>query len=180
MREPGGWFGKWVGERAFGGPLGEVGAPIVLGIVYLASLVLAIGFHPINVLRGGWARTKQYFVGTGEASYGGDGGEPSGWTSSSASSPGRRKSSSGGSRKQPTAVQRRVEEPPAADLPEPRIIDATVPQEKRPSLAEIESGRKKKGESKPSLAGLRLENYQLPPLDLLEPHRRGRPSSGRS
>jgi S-DNA-T family DNA segregation ATPase FtsK/SpoIIIE len=65
-------------------------------------------------------------------------------------------------------VQRRVEEPPAADLPEPRIIDATGPQEKRPSLAEIESGRKKKGESKPSLAGLRLENYQLPPLDLLE------------
>ena len=58
---------------------------------------------------------------------------------------------------------------PPATLPEPRIIDATLPQERRPSLAEIESGRKKKGESKPSLSGLRLENYQLPPLDLLEP-----------
>ena len=34
---PGGWIGKWVGERAFGGPLGEVGAPVVLGIVYLGK-----------------------------------------------------------------------------------------------------------------------------------------------
>ena len=44
-------------------------------------------------------------------------------------------------------VQHQADEAPVADLPEPRIIDATVPQEKRPSLAEIESGRKKKGES---------------------------------
>ena len=65
--------------------------------------------------------------------------------------------------------QRRPEESPSVDLPEPRIIDSTVPQERRPSLAEIESGRRKKGEVKPSLAALRLENYQLPSLDLLEP-----------
>jgi S-DNA-T family DNA segregation ATPase FtsK/SpoIIIE len=64
---------------------------------------------------------------------------------------------------------RRVDETPGPEVPEPRIIDATYPLEKRPSLAEIESGRKKKNESKPSLAGLRLENYQLPPIDLLDP-----------
>jgi S-DNA-T family DNA segregation ATPase FtsK/SpoIIIE len=59
---------------------------------------------------------------------------------------------------------------PEPEVPESRIIDATFPMEKRPSLAEIEGGRKKKqSEAKPSLAGLRLENYQLPLIDLLDP-----------
>ncbi len=44
-----------------------------------------------------------------------------------------------------------------------------MPSEKRPSLAEIEQARKKKTESKPNLAGLHLENYELPPLSLLDP-----------
>jgi S-DNA-T family DNA segregation ATPase FtsK/SpoIIIE len=55
------------------------------------------------------------------------------------------------------------------DQPEPEIFDSTVPSEKRPSLAEIELARKKKTESKPNLAGLHLENYELPPLSLLDP-----------
>ena len=36
-------------------------------------------------------------------------------------------------------------------------------------MAELEGGRKKKEEPKPSLSGLRLENYQLPLIDLLDP-----------
>jgi S-DNA-T family DNA segregation ATPase FtsK/SpoIIIE len=63
----------------------------------------------------------------------------------------------------------RAPESPEPEIPEPRIIDATFPLEKRPSLAEIEGGRKKKGEPKPSLSGLRLENYHLPLIDLLDP-----------
>ena len=140
----------------------------MLGIVYLASLVLAIGFHPIHVLRGGWARIKQYFAEREKR-------RMAAMEESERMDFEQRKLARQAEKlerrlkKTADPGQRRVEEPPAADLPEPRIIDATVPQEKRPSLAEIESGRKKKGESKPSLAGLRLENYQLPPLDLLEP-----------
>jgi DNA segregation ATPase FtsK/SpoIIIE, S-DNA-T family len=164
---PGGWFGKWVGERAFGGPLGEMGAPIVLGIVYLASLVLAIGFHPINVLRGGWAGIKRYFAEREKRRI-------AAMEESERMDFEQRKLARQAEKlerrlkRKADPVPRRVDEAPPA-LPEPRIFDATVPQEKRPSLAEIESGRKKRGESKPSLAGLRLENYQLPPLDLLEP-----------
>ena len=165
---PGGWLGKWVGERAFGGPLGEVGAPIVLGIVYLASLVLAIGFHPINVLKHGWAGIRRHFVEREKR-------RMAAMEESERMDFEQRKLARQAEKlerrlkKKADPGQQPADEPPAADLPEPRIIDATVPREKRPSLAEIESGRKKKGESKPSLVGLRLENYQLPPLDLLEP-----------
>jgi DNA segregation ATPase FtsK/SpoIIIE, S-DNA-T family len=165
---PGGWLGKWVGERAFGGPLGEVGAPIVLGIVYLASLVLAIGFHPINVLKRGWAGIRRHFVEREKR-------RMAAMEESERMDFEQRKLARQAEKlerrlkKKADPGQQPADEPPAADLPEPRIIDATVPREKRPSLAEIESGRKKKGESKPSLVGLRLENYQLPPLDLLEP-----------
>ena len=164
---PGGWLGKWVGERAFGGPLGEVGAPIVLSIVYLASLVLAIGFHPINVLKRGWAGIRRHFVEREKR-------RMAAMEESERMDFEQRKLARQAEKlerrlkKKADPGQQPADEPPAADLPEPRIIDATVPREKRPSLAEIESGRKKKGESKPSLAGLRLENYQLPPLDLLE------------
>ena len=63
----------------------------------------------------------------------------------------------------------RSPESPEPEIPEPRIIDATFPLEKRPSLAEIEGGRKKREEPKPSLGGLRLENYKLPLIDLLDP-----------
>jgi S-DNA-T family DNA segregation ATPase FtsK/SpoIIIE len=165
---PGGWIGKWVGERAFGGPLGEVGAPIVLGLVYLVSLVLAIGFHPVNVLRNGWARIKRYFIDREKR-------RMAAMEETERMDFERRKLARQAEKlerrlkKQADPGQRRPDEPPAAEVPEPRIIDATLPQEKRPSLAEIESGRKKKAESKPSLAALRLENYQLPPLDLLDP-----------
>jgi DNA segregation ATPase FtsK/SpoIIIE, S-DNA-T family len=163
---PGGWLGKWVGERAFGGPLGEVGAPIVLGAVYLASLVLAIGFHPINVLKGGWAGIRKHFAEREKRRMAAM--EESERMAFEQRKLARQAEKLERKLKKADPGQQRTDEVPAEDLPEPRIIDATLPQEKRPSLAEIESGRKKKGESKPSLAGLRLENYQLPPLDLLE------------
>jgi len=164
---PGGWLGKWVGEKAFGGPLGEVGAPIVLGVVYLASLVLAIGFHPINVLKRAWSGIKRYFAEREKQRL-------AAMEETERMDFEKRKLARQAEKlerrlKKADSGQRRTDETPASELPEPRIIDATFPLEKRPSLAEIESGRKKKGESKPSLAGLRLENYQLPPLDLLEP-----------
>jgi S-DNA-T family DNA segregation ATPase FtsK/SpoIIIE len=165
---PGGWLGKWVGERAFGGPLGEVGAPVVLGIVYLASLVLGIGFHPIHVLRNGWAGIKRYFAEREKR-------RMAAMEETERMDFEQRKLTRQAEKlerqlkKKVDPTQRRAEEVPPVDLPEPRIIDSTVPQERRPSLAEIESGRRKKGEAKPSLAALRLENYQLPPLDLLEP-----------
>jgi S-DNA-T family DNA segregation ATPase FtsK/SpoIIIE len=164
---PGGWFGKWIGEKALGGPLGDVGAPIVLAVIYLTSLVLAIGFHPVSVLRRGWTRMKNHFA------------ERERRRLAEMEEMERMEEEKRKLARQAEKLERKLKKKPesapapepesAADQPEPEIFDATVPPEKRPSLAEIEQARKKKTESKPNLAGLHLENYELPPLDLLDP-----------
>lgn len=162
---PGGWFGKWVGEKALGGPLGPVGAPIVLGIIYGVSLILAIGFHPVNVLRRGWQRVKTHLA------------EKEKRRLEAMEEDKRMEAEQRKLAKQAEKLERQLRkkadpppsEPPAGDSSEPEIFDATVPSAKRPSLAEIEQARKKKTDSKPSLGGLHLENYELPPLDLLDP-----------
>lgn len=166
---PGGWFGKWVGEKALGGPLGEVGAPIVLGVIYLTSLVLAIGFHPVSVLRRGYMRVKNHFATREKRRL------------EAMEETERMEAEQRKLAKQAEKLERKLKKkpepasapPPAmaerSDLPEPEIIDSTVPPEKRPSLAEIEQARRKKSESKPNLGGLHLENYELPPLSLLDP-----------
>ncbi len=163
----GGWLGKWVGERVFGASLGDVGAPVVLGVIYLTSLVLAIGFHPINVLKRGWSAIKAYFADREKRRL-------AAMEETERMEFERRKLSRQAEKlerklkKKGESIQPRSEEEPEPEIPEPRIFDATFPLEKRPSLAEIESGRKKK-EPKPSLGGLHLENYQLPLIDLLDP-----------
>jgi len=170
-KSPGGWLGLWVG-KAFGEPMGHVGAPVVLGIIYLASLVLAIGFHPVNVLKRAWLRAKQHFA------------EKERRRLAAMEEAERIREEQRKLTRQADKLERQLkkkplfgskESPEPADamgwenFPVPKIFDATVPAENRPSLAEIEAGRKRKPELKPSLAGLVLENYQLPPLDLLDP-----------
>lgn len=171
---PGGWFGYWIGGRAFGGTMGEVGAPLVLGVIYLASIVLAIGFHPIHVLRRAVAAIRESREARRQARLAAME-EAERIEAERQELEKQAKKLERKMRKKPAPVEE--ESAPAAppappdDLPEPKIIDATAPPEKRPSLAELEAGRKKKpAGSKPSLTGLHLENYQLPPMDMLAPH----------
>ncbi len=169
---PGGWLGKWVGERVFGAPLGDVGAPIVLGVIYLVSLILAIGFHPIHVMKRAWKQARNHMAEKERRRL-------ADMEEAERIEEERRKLAKQAEKmerklkKKPSIAELDAEEPEPVEeenFPAPRIIDATAPPEKRPSLAEIEAGRKKKTpESKPSLTGLRLDNYQLPPLDLLDP-----------
>lgn len=170
---PGGWFGRWVGERVFGAPLGDVGAPIVLGVVYLTSLILAIGFHPINVMKRAWRRARNHMA-EKERRRLADMEEAERIEEEKRKLAKKAEKLERKLKKKPTAEpepeeEDEPEEEEDENFPAPRIIDATAPPEKRPSLAEIEAGRKKKSDTKPSLTGLRLENYQLPPLDLLDP-----------
>jgi len=170
---PGGWVGKWVGEKAFGGPLGPLGAPIVLGVIYLVSLILATGFHPIRVVRSAWVNFKKNQA------------ERERLRLASMEETERMEEERRKLAKQAEKLERQVKKKPATSrekdapveaeavdkgtFPEPRIFDAIAPPEKRPSLADLEAARnKKKPEAKPSLIGLHLENYQLPPLDLLD------------
>ena len=141
---------------------------MVLGVIYLTSLVLAIGFHPVNVLKRGWSAIQAFFADREKRRL-------AAMEETERMEFERRKLS-----RQAEKLERKLKkkgesslprspESPEPEIPEPRIIDATFPLEKRPSLAEIEGGRKKKGEPKPSLSGLRLENYHLPLIDLLDP-----------
>jgi S-DNA-T family DNA segregation ATPase FtsK/SpoIIIE len=162
-KSPGGWLGLWVG-RAFHTPLGEVGAPIVLGLIYVTSLVLATGFHPISVLRRGWALWKGYLVDREKRRL------------AEMEETERMEAEQKKLARQAEKLERQLRKKPEpapvpepGDQPEPEIFDATVPPEKRPSLAEIEQARKKKTDSRPNLGGLHLENYELPPLSLLDP-----------
>ncbi len=160
---PGGWLGKWVGEKALGGPLGEVGAPIVLGIIYLTSLVLAIGFHPVNVLRRGWQQMRNHFA------------ERERRRLAAMEETERMEAEQRKLSKQAEKLERQLKKRPEAapvrvsDASEAEIFDATAPPEKRPSLSEIEQARRKRPEPKPNLGGLHVENYELPPLDLMDP-----------
>lgn len=167
---PGGWIGEWVGVKAFGTPLGSVGAPIVLGIIYLVSLILATGFHPILVLKRTWAAWKQRQA------------EREKRRLEAMEEAERIEAEQRRLAKQAEKLEKQLKkkprnkeedipqtEEPAEEIPEVRIIDATAPPEKRPSLAEIEAARRKKQEPKPQLTGMHLENYQLPSLDLLDP-----------
>ncbi len=174
---PGGWVGKWVGEKAFGGPLGPLGAPIVLGVIYLVSLVLATGFHPIRVMRNGWANFKKSRVEREKRRL-------AAMEDTERMAEEQRKLEKQAEKlerqmkKKPGAIAAGKEKGGAVDsepiaepevFPEPRIFDATARPEKRPSLAELDASRKKKVEpSKTGLADLHFENYQLPSLDLLD------------
>ena len=165
LEGPGGWIGMWVGEKAFGGSLGPVGAPAVLWVLYLVSLVLAIGFHPVHVLREAWhaAKTraeearKRKLAGMAEA-------ERIEFEHKELSKKAEKLEKKTKKSKPEPIVEVRGE------TPEPKIFDGTAPPTKRPTLAEIEAARSrpKNPESQPSLTSLRLENYKLPPLDLLD------------
>ncbi len=171
IETPGGAVGYWV-HRGFS-IFGDVGAPVILWVLYLVSLILAIGFHPIHVLRSAWEKMRRRLA------------EARARRISAMEEVERieheRQELARKAEKleKKTRRTRKVEEPsqgapgpaePAGPVEEPRIIDATAPSEKRLTLAEIEAARKgsKSGDSQPSLSGLRLENYQLPPLDLLD------------
>jgi S-DNA-T family DNA segregation ATPase FtsK/SpoIIIE len=45
---PGGWVGKWIGGLVFKKLLGSVGSLIVLVLLYLASIILLTGIHPLT------------------------------------------------------------------------------------------------------------------------------------
>jgi S-DNA-T family DNA segregation ATPase FtsK/SpoIIIE len=47
----GGWVGKWVGQYVFQNLVGKVGSGIVLLLLYVSSLILMTGIHPIAAAR---------------------------------------------------------------------------------------------------------------------------------
>ena len=178
VQGPGGWFGHRL-NLVFGrNVLGSIGSMLIFMALALVSLILATGFHPILAMRRGSAALVS-LIGvlfrlvksvlrpaaaeeTAEA-------VPT-------VTPAR-------ARRRRTLAEDEVTEESdevplqlAADLPAPKIIDASVPAPARkPTLAEVmkskekaKSGGKTPSSTEGGLSEVSFEEYNLPGFDLLE------------
>jgi len=173
---PGGWFGKWIGVKAFESALGSAGSAIVLSGLYLSSLILITGFHPIRFVQLCAENIKQWNSDRKQARAAKEVDEETQYALN-------QKEIEKQARKLERTIRKKKPEPetkadesvasePPANLPEPKIIDASVPAAPRkPTLEEIKASKKKVDAPSPipGLKGLHLENYSLPSLDLLDP-----------
>lgn len=169
---PGGWFGYYLGGRAFPDLIGDVGSAIVLTVLYVASLILLTGFHPIRFVQlcfkavaAQLERRKQARMQR---------------LSEMEQFDLRQKELEKQSRKLDETLRKKGLAPVAAPapaperekFPEPKIIDTSVPQPRKPTLEEVQarSGKSKaKSGIKPGLSDLVIEGYSLPSFDLLDP-----------
>ena len=178
---PGGWAGFALGRTVLAGLLGMVGATILLSLFYLASLIFMTGMHPVKFFKTlmvaipAWLRERreaklerirlEQEAAVEEA-----------LATTPRSRPARPR------KKAPVPGEAEEEEPaeeetvPAPPLPEPKIIDTgAAPVKKPPAPAPP-----KKKETGPlgAVPDIHIENYQMPPLDLLEsPDLAGRQSA---
>lgn len=166
----GGWFGKYV-AKGFS-PFGTIGAALVLSVLYLASLILVTGFHPIRFVKLCARRLRETIAASRER-------RRAKLNEDQLFAENQREIEKG-ARKLEKKIRRKPEpewegEAPAEPtpiFPEPKIIDASVPAPPRkPTLEELKASKKKVNAPPlaPGLRGIHLENYELPSLDLLDP-----------
>jgi len=182
IQGPGGWFGHRL-NLVFGrNVLGSIGSMLIFMALAMVSLILATGFHPILAMRRGSAALISLLVllfrvvknamrpAAAESTT-----DVSSDVSPVAAVRSRR-------RRTPLAEDEVVEEEAevsvqlSADLPAPKIIDASVPAPARkPSLAEVmkskekaKSGSKAFSTNEGGLSEVSFEEYNLPSFDLLE------------
>jgi S-DNA-T family DNA segregation ATPase FtsK/SpoIIIE len=177
----GGWVGYFFGRHIFRLALGK-GSVIVLGAIYLTSLILMTGLRPVYLVRQSVLGIRRSFVALRL------------WLL-------RRRMRRADLKEQLEISQRQIDkqtrllekkllkkrgplpEPATgltmpeefADRPEPKVVDTTaLPSEhKKPSLAELKRGRKAKTAAPAALTTAEnwdAENYELPGIDLLEEH----------
>ena len=181
---PGGWIGDSLGRHIFRSAMGK-GSVIVLGGVYLTSLILMTGLRPIHLVR-------QTVLGMRKATI-----ALRLWFLRRKMRKADLKEQLEISQQQIAKQQRAIEkklrkkgapiaEPSSplltpeefANRPEPKVVDTTALVEtgvsrKKPSLAELNKRAGAKASPAPALATAKdwaSENYQLPGIDLLETH----------
>lgn len=171
---PGGWFGSQLNHALGRNMFGSAGSALIFVLLALVSLILATGFHPILAMRrffvALWALLKRLFTRPPKAESVDLMAAPATPSASSRSRPRRRASILS----EEIEVSDSLPALPPVDLPVPKIIDASVPAPARkPTLAEVmkEKGKPKSPVSpETGLSEVKLEDYTLPSLDLLETH----------
>jgi len=175
---PGGWFGHHLNLVLGRNVLGGLGSLLIFIALMLVSLILATGFHPISALKRLAAAFWVLLVGVlrflgkriGSKGSGNNEVEQTDappFVSSSRNRNRRRPQPVGIMEEDGTEVP--TTEAPA-NLPAPKIIDASVPAPARkPTLSEVMKAKQKPAteSSVTNLSDVDGE-YSLPPLDLLE------------
>ncbi|MFV0416544.1 MAG: DNA translocase FtsK 4TM domain-containing protein [Chthoniobacterales bacterium] len=165
----GGWVGTYLGGKALGEPLGSVGSVVVLLTLYVVSLILTTGFHPIV-----FSRRVINFIFSKIAAL-------RARRLAAMNEEERILEEQKNLEKQTEKLERKLRKKAKKDeaqtaengdeqpkLPEPKIIDSTIPQEPRkPTLAEI-NAQKNAAPASSGLSEVNIEGYALPPVDLLD------------
>jgi S-DNA-T family DNA segregation ATPase FtsK/SpoIIIE len=179
---PGGWFGHRL-NLVFGrNVLGSIGSMLIFMALALVSLILATGFHPILAMRRGSAALLfligflfRFVISRLRPSSAEEIAEAAPLLAATRS----RRRRIPLDEDEVTAESNEIPVQLAADLPAPKIIDASVPAPARkPTLAEV---MKSKEKAKPSISAsgavssaegglseVSFEEYNLPGFDLLE------------
>ena len=175
---PGGWIGLALGKTVLAGLLGVIGATILLSLFYLASLIFMTGMHPIKFCKAVMVEVPAWFRARREAALEKKRLEQEAAVEEAlAAVPRNKRTATARPRRKPAAALDEEEDAseedeeeeeiiPEPPLPEPKIIDTgAAPAKKPPAPAPP-----KKKETGPlgAVPDIHIENYQMPPLDLLD------------
>jgi DNA segregation ATPase FtsK/SpoIIIE, S-DNA-T family len=175
---PGGWIGLALGKTVLAGLLGVIGATILLSLFYLASLIFMTGMHPVKFCKAVMVEVPAWFRARREAALEKKRLEQEAAVEEAlAAVPRTKRTATARPRKKPAAALDEEEDTseeeeeeeeiiPEPPLPEPKIIDTgAAPAKKPPAPAPP-----KKKETGPlgAVPDIHIENYQMPPLDLLD------------
>jgi S-DNA-T family DNA segregation ATPase FtsK/SpoIIIE len=173
---PGGWIGLALGKTVLAGLLGVIGATILLTIFYLASLILMTGMHPVKFCQAVMVAVPEWFRVRREAKLEKKRLEQEAAVEDALANTPRSKRATPARTRRKTSMEdeeeteeddtEEEEATPAVPFPEPKIIDTgAAPVRKPPAPAPP-----KKKETGPlgAVPEIHIENYQMPPLDLLD------------
>ncbi len=183
IQGPGGWVGYYFGRQILQRMMGRVGSVILLGGVYVTSLILMTGLRPIHLVRQSVTSIHRAMAELRE------------WQLKRQMQKSDLKGQLEISQRELAKQQRSIEKqlkkkgapmtepatafvPPEelANRPKPKVVDTTaLPNEsgagrKKPSLAELRGGEKKSAPAGLTSRTWDAENYTLPGLELLDEH----------
>jgi S-DNA-T family DNA segregation ATPase FtsK/SpoIIIE len=183
IQGPGGWVGYFFGKTLLLNGMGKVGSLILLGGIYVATLILLTGLRPIHLVRqsvaglhNGLARLRDWRLNR---------------QLRRSDLRGQLEINQRELAKQQRSIEKQLKKKRApvteanvpfvspeelVDRPKPKVVDTTaLPNEpatvrKKPSLAELRSSEKKATPAHLTNRTWDAENYVLPGIDLLDEH----------
>ena len=171
---PGGWVGFALGKTVLAGLLGVIGATILLAIFYVASLILMTGMHPVKFFKtllvaipAWWRERREARLERKRLEQEAAVEEALATTPRSPRGHGPTRARKKPAPEAPDDGEAGEEETgPEPVLPEPKIIDTGAAPVKKPPVP----APPKKKETGPlgAVPDIHIENYQRPPLDLLD------------